>query len=232
LFLIKRSEINIYDIPIAIITRQYLEFLEYASKVDLENITDFYLMATNLLYIKSRMLLPVELDFDEDEGDPRRELVEQLIEYQKFKKLSELMTEQEEQAEWQLERVRKQRSLPFEDDDGLWDQIDVWDLLKSFSLLMQNLTPERIIDLYEEVSVNEKISLIHELLDERSEFTFSHLLRKSASVMDVVCAFLAVLESVKARTIAIFQNRMFGDIRIRRGPGSQAGDAVNPEVSR
>src|SRR6056297_940273 len=75
LFLIKKNEINIYDIPIAEITEQYISYLEYATKVDLEQITDFYVMASSLLYIKSQMLLPVEVEFDDDLEDPRQELV-------------------------------------------------------------------------------------------------------------------------------------------------------------
>jgi segregation and condensation protein A len=88
LFLIRKAEINIYDIPIAAITEQYLGYLKYATRVDLDNITEFYLMAATLIWIKSRMLLPVEVDLESELEDPRRELVEKLIEYQKYKKLS------------------------------------------------------------------------------------------------------------------------------------------------
>lgn len=215
LFLIRRSEVNIYDIPIARITEQYLEYIEYATKVDLDNITDFYVMAATLLYIKSRMLLPVDVDMDEEMEDPRQELVDRLIEYQKYRKLTELMAEKEDEAEWVLERRRNQQPLPFDDADSMWEEIEVWDLLRSFSAIMRNLTPERIIDLYEEVSINEKLSLISELCQTKREFLFTDLITKKNSTMDIVCAFLAVLESVKSRTIRIFQNRLFGDIQIR-----------------
>jgi segregation and condensation protein A len=214
LFLIKRSEIDIHDIPIAEITRQYLEYLEWAASIDLDNITDFYLMASTLLYIKSRMLLPGE-EVGDDEDDPRQELVEKLIEYQRFKKLSHLMDEKQRESEWVIERKKKQPVLPFDEDDDLWVRIDVWDLLKSFSSIMEGLSDERIFDLYEEVSVNEKLSLIEEYLETRGEFLFTDLIQRRESVMDVVCAFLAVLEAVKARRVRLFQNRMFGDIRMR-----------------
>jgi len=215
LFLIKRSEINIYDIPIAQITEQYIQYLEYATRVDLDNITDFYVMATTLLYIKSRMLLPVEFNIDDELEDPRQELVDRLIDYQKYKKLSEAMVDREREAEWVIARQKKQRTLEFTEDDELWDEIEVWDLLRTFTLIMTSLTPERIIDLYEEVTINEKIALINELLDSRGEFLFQDLVVRADSVMDVVCAFLAILESVKSKRIRIFQNRLFGDIRIR-----------------
>jgi segregation and condensation protein A len=216
LFLIKKNEINIYDIPIARITEQYLEYLYYAETLDLEDVTEFQAMAATLLYIKSRTLLPVEMENDDDLADPRQELVERLIEYQKFKKLSELMEEKEKEAEWVIERKKLQRALPFGEED-LWEQVDIWDLLKTFSAF-RNLPGERIIDLYEEVSVNEKITLLSELLENRGKCFFIDLVVRAGSMMDFVCAFLAILEAAKNRMIVIFQNRMFGDILIKPNP--------------
>jgi segregation and condensation protein A len=213
LFLIRKNEVNIYDIPISQITDQYLEYLRCAEDLDLEEATEFHAMAAVLLYIKSRTLLPVEMELDDDALDPRQELVERLIEYQKFRKLSELMEEKEKEAEWIVERKKLQRPLPF-DDEELWEKMDIWDLLKTFSALMA-LPGERIIDLYEEVSVNEKITLLTELLENHGECSFTDLVVRKGSVMDIVCAFLAILEAVKIRMILIFQNRMFGDILIR-----------------
>ena len=214
LFLIKKSEINIYDIPIATITEQYIEYLNYATKIDLENITDFYLMAATLLYIKSRMLLPVEFDLSGELEDPRTELVEKLIEYQKFKKLSELIEAKEQEAEWSIERKSSQPVLPFP-DDALWEQVTVWDLLKTFSSILSSFPSERVIDMYEEVSVNEKITLIYELLDSTGEFMFTDLVIKKSSIMEVICSFLAVLELVKSTVILVYQNKLFGDILIK-----------------
>jgi segregation and condensation protein A len=214
LFLIKKNEVNIYDIPIAQITEQYLDYLRYAAAFDLDDLTEFHVMAATLLYIKSRMLLPAEVALDDEAEDPRHELVSRLIEYQKFKKLSELMEEKEKEAEWVIERKKLQRALPFA-EEGLWEKVDIWDLLKTFSNLMSNLSGERIFDLYEEVSVNEKITLISELLEKDGQCNFTDLVLKRGAVMDIVCAFLAVLEAVKVRMISVFQNRMFGDIMIR-----------------
>jgi len=214
LFLIKKNEINIYDIPIAEITEQYLDYLASVPALDLDEISDFQAMAATLLLIKSRMLLPVELAGDDDEEDPRQELVERLIEYQKYKKLSNLMEEKEREAEWVIERKRLQRSLPF-DDEGLWEKVDVWDLLKIFSNFTAGLSKERIIDLYEEVTVNEKITLLFELLEKKGECLLTDLIIRSGSILDFVCAFLAILELVKQRMVLVFQNRMFGDIVIR-----------------
>ena len=224
LFLIKKSEINIYDIPISQITEQYIEYIELAAAVNLDNITEFYLMSATLLYIKSRMLLPIEVDFDDELEDPRQELVERLIEYQKYKKISELMMEKENESEWVIERTKKQRVLPFDEEDDLWDKIDVWELLKTFSSLISSISSERIIDLYEEVSINEKISLVNELLEQDEFCRFTDLIVREDSIMEVVCAFLAVLEMVKLKRISIYQNRMFGDIRIYPHPDADKDD--------
>lgn len=218
LFLVRKNEVNIYDIPIATITEQYLEVLRLATAIDLEELTEFYQLAATLLYIKSRTLLP-SLPGDEDEmDDPRQELVEKLIEYQKFKRLAELMAEQEVESEWIWERKKKQPVLPFEDKDEFWETVEVWDLLQTFSQIMKGLAPERIIDLYEEVSVNEKTALVYEFLEKGSSFLFTDLITRPNSLLDIVCAFLALLELVKARAILLEQSRLFGDIRITARP--------------
>ena len=218
LFLVRKSEVSIYDIPISVITEQYLEYMKFATAVHLDRITEFYLMAATLLQIKSQMLLPVEIDLEDEASDPRQELVDRLIEHQKFKKITEIISEKGKESEWVIERDKKQRVLPFTDSEDLWQQFDVWELLKTFSTLMASLSAERIIDLYEEVSINEKLTLIHEYLETRGEFLFMDLIVNSRSFMEVVCAFLAVLESVKTRDVSVQQNRLFGDIRIRPTP--------------
>ena len=211
LYMIRKNEINIYDIPIAQITEQYIEYLRYAEIMDLEDLTAFHAMAATLLYIKSRTLLPVEME--DDIEDPRAELVERLIEYQKYKKLSELMEEKESDNEWVIERRRLQHNLPFADGD-IWEKVDIWDLVRTFSSLTENFPAERIISLFEEVSVNEKTTLLLEYLENRGECRFTDLIKHSGA-MDIVCSFLAVLEAAKMRMIVLFQNRLFGDIMIK-----------------
>ncbi len=222
LFLIKKNEVSVYDIPVASITEQYLEILDADGSIDLDDLTEFYSMAATLLYIKSRMLLPVEVDLGDELEDPRRELIDKLIEYQKFKRLSELMEKREMEVEWAIERKKLQRPLPFAEESALWEEIDVWDLLKTFSSLVTNLSSERIIDLYEEVSINEKVALIHEILETKESFSFTELITRPHSTMDVACSFLAILEAVKFRLISIYQHRLFGDIVIRRRVAAEA----------
>lgn len=215
LYLIKKNEINIYDIPIAEITEQYLDYLDYAVSIDLDNLTDFYSLAADLLLIKSRMLLPVEVDFDDEElEDPRQELVDKLIEYQKFKKISELMEQKEEENEWSLERKKIQRILPFEDED-LWKKVDSWDLYKVFSNLISSFSAEKILDMREDITINEKMTLMNEFFENKGECLFTDLIVRQGSLLDVVCAFMAILEAVKFKLAVIYQNRMFGDIKIK-----------------
>ncbi len=217
--LIRESKINIYDIPIAQITDQYLDYLDYATQTDLGDLSEFYSWAAKLIYIKSRMLLPVEVAYDdEDEEDPRQELVDTLIEYQKFKKLSALMEEQEDESEWSFERKKIQRVLPFDDSDSMWEEVDTWDLLQQmqdiFKSIMHQYSNETILNMYEEISVNEKITLMNELLENKKACMFTDLLTRPGNEMDVICAFMAILEAVKFKMITIFQNKLFGDIKI------------------
>jgi segregation and condensation protein A len=214
LFLIRKNEINIYDIPIAKITGQFLDYLRDAEAMDLEETSEFHAMAAELLLNKSRTLLPVEMDDNGELIDPRQELVERLIEYQKFKKLSEEMEEKEKDAEWVVERKKLQHNLPFNDED-LWENVDIWSLMKTFNALIRKIPGERVLDMYEEVTVNEKITLLSELLEEKGECYFTDLIVRSRSIMEVVCAILAILETVKTRMILISQHIMFGDIKIK-----------------
>jgi segregation and condensation protein A len=224
LYLIKKNEMNIYDIHLSSITEQFLECLNSDPSADLDEVSEFYQMAATLLYIKSRSLLPHSDDDLEEIDDPRRALIDQLIEYHRFKKLSELMEQREMEVEWFVERSSSQRPLPFADNpnDDPWIPADSWDLLRTFVSMIRHFNSERIIDLYEEVSINEKIALINELLTNKGSFRFDDLIAKHASAMDLACAFLAVLDSTKNKIIRIRQHRLFGDILII--PYATAGD--------
>lgn len=218
--LIRENKINIYDIPIAQITEQFQDYLDYAVELDLQDLSEFYLWAAKLAYIKSRMLLPVEIDYDDDESmeDPRHELVEQLIEYQRFKKLSVLIEDQEEQSEWSFERKKIERVLPFDDDESQWEKLDTWTLLQDMQKIFRNLTnivgEEKILNTTEEITPNEKIALMTELLEKKGECMFTDLITRKGNELDVICAFMAILEAVKLKLADIYQNKMFGDIKI------------------
>jgi segregation and condensation protein A len=152
--------------------------------------------------------------------------VDKLIEYQRIKKLSDMIGEKEREAEWIFERKTRQSILPFADDE-LWQEIEVWELLKTFSAITGALSSEKILDLYEEVSVNEKITLIQEYLDTKTKFFFTDLIVRPKSLADLICAFLAILEAVKARMIRIYQHTLFGDIRIQAAETKREEDSGN-----
>lgn len=218
--LIRENKLNVYDIPISEITDQFLDYLDYAVELDLHDLSEFYLWAAKLCSIKSRMLLPVEVRISDDEGmdDPRAELVEQLIEYQRFKKLSMLMEEREEQNEWSFERKKIERFLPFEDDESQWQKMDTWHLLEDMQKIFRNLTnvnpDEFVIQKDMEIAPNEKIELMSELLQKNGVCMFTELITRKGNELDVICAFMAILEAVKLKMADIYQNKMFGDIKI------------------
>ena len=218
--LISENKININDIPISEITEQFLDYLDYAVELDLHDLSDFYLWAAKLCSIKSRMLLPVEVRLNDGDSmeDPRAELVEQLIEYQRFKKLSMLMEEREEQSEWSFERKKIERILPFDDDDSQWKKMDTWALLEDMQKIFRNITnvnPDGyVIEKDMEIAPNEKIALMQELLDKNGACMFTELITRKGNELDVICAFMAILEAVKLKMADIYQNKMFGDIKI------------------
>ena len=218
--LISENKININDIPISEITEQFLDYLDYAVELDLHDLSDFYLWAAKLCSIKSRMLLPVEVRLNDGDSmeDPRAELVEQLIEYQRFKKLSMLMEEREEQSEWSFERKKIERTLPFGDDESQWKKMDTWALLEDMQKIFRNITnvnPDGyVIEKDMEIAPNEKIALMQELLDKNGACMFTELITRKGNELDVICAFMAILEAVKLKMADIYQNKMFGDIKI------------------
>lgn len=220
--LIHEKKIDVYDIPIAEITEQFLEYLDFAASFELGDLSEFYAMASKLIYIKSRMMLPVDSSVDEelDFDDPRDDLVERLIEYQKFKKLSSLMEEKEDLNEWNFERKKIHRAVPEESRDDIWEKVDTWNLLdqmqKMFKNLISSFNDARVLDMNEEISVNEKKTLMAEFLNEKGECFFSDLIVRDRSKLDVICAFMAVLEAVKEKLAEIYQNKLFGDIKICR----------------
>lgn len=217
LFLIRKSEINIYDIPITEITIQFLDILDNSESKNLEELSEFYLMATTLLYIKSRMLLPVEVDVEEEAEDPRTDLVAKLIDYQKFKKISELMKDRFQERVLTEDTIRPKRQILYNDD--VWEEIELSDLFTTYKSLKLVNEREKIVNLDEEVTINEKITLIDELLTLKDEFLFDELIKDRDSLMEFVCSFLAILDSIKYRVIIVYQSKQYGTILLKRGEG-------------
>lgn len=229
LHLIQRAEVNVYDIPIAEITDQYLRYVASAAASNgdpqrrLEHLTQFQVMAATLLHIKSRMLLPLPYTDDEPDEDPRKELVEQLLEYQRFKRLSEILAQHQQEAHWIITRTEP-RVLPgsVELDDGREVELAPEDLLAAFKKIVAAIGGEQLTSLYEEFTVNEKIALVYERLALTEAFSFLELVR-GGSALEIICAFWAVLELAKSQNIAVIQRQQFAPITVeRRGPASVA----------
>ena len=215
LYLIQKSEVNIYDIPISQITDQYLLYLKNAISLEIGDLTQFYKMAADLLYIKSRMLLPVDLEYDEEYDDPRQELVERLLEYQKFRKYTELLSNSGGSGEFSITRKQSQFMLPFGDEE-LFSEVTLQDLLRTFSKLMTSITPNKVFNVYESVTVNEKIALMHELFETKEYLTIQDIIIHLKDRLHIICTFMAILDACKLKMIFIEQADPFGEILIRK----------------
>lgn len=216
LYQIQKAEINIYNIPISEITEQFIEYIN-THKTTLRNLADFYKMAADLLYIKSRMLLPVEVVFDEEYEDPRRELVDRLLDYQKFKKYTDLLMGVTTSDSFYIPRRENLFALPFEDKD-LFKDVTIQTLLETYSKLVKQIAPNKLFNVYEEVTVKEKIALMGELLEKSNEIKLSELIKDFSNPLHIICSFMAILESCKFSMILIRQDEEFGEIYITKRP--------------
>ena len=233
LHLIQRAEVNVYDIPIAAITDQYLRYVASTAARNgdpqhrLEHLTQFQVMAATLLHIKSRMLLPLPYADDQPYEDPRRELVEQLLEYQRFKRLSEILAQHQQEAHWIITRNEPRVLVDSpESDDGNEVQLSPDDLLAAFKNIVAAIGGEQLTSLYEEFTVNEKIALVYERLALTEAFSFLELVR-GGSALEIICAFWAVLELAKSQTIAVVQRQQFAPITVERR-GTESLTAAEP----
>jgi segregation and condensation protein A len=215
LHLIQKAEVNIYDIPIAEITEQFIAYLESEESVLLGDLTEFYKMAADLLFIKSRMLLPVDLEFDEEYQDPRQELVERLLEHQRFKKYTDLLSGTATSGELFISRKPSQFRLPFGDEE-LFGEVTLDDLLQTFRKLIKQIAPSKVFNVYESVTVNEKIALMQEIFETREYMTIEELIVDPTSRLHIICAFMAILDATKQGMIYLLQERAFETIVIRR----------------
>ena len=226
LHLIEKNKIDIYDIPIVEITHQYLEYIKAMDREDLNVMSEFLLMAATLLDIKCKMLLPVEVDEDGEETDPRQELVEQLLQYKMYKYISMELKERQSDGEFIM---FKDSSLPEELRD-LVEPLDMEDLLSDLTLNKLNeifadvmrRCDEKIDPVRskfgkiekEEVPLPEKLTYVENYVKKHKKLSFRQLLEEQKSKMHVVVTFLAILELVKTGMIRINQENQFDDISI------------------
>jgi segregation and condensation protein A len=218
--LIRKQQINLYDIPIAKITQQYLEYMQRALELDIELSSDFVYMAATLIHIKSRMLLPrdPELDKMSPEEDPRKELVERLVEHERFKNAAEMLQQKRvvEEAIWSNPQI--QAFLDQEEGPSL--AVGLIDLVKTLQAVLDRVKSRPIYEIgKEDVSVPDMIRFMrYELEHTRPSQSISatRLFERQRSRRAMICLFLAILELVKAQAVDLTQGEIFGDIAIRR----------------
>jgi segregation and condensation protein A len=230
LYLIKKDELDIYDIPIEQITRQYLEYLQMIKMLDLEVAGEYLVVASTLVYIKSRVLLPHDQRPPEDEAeedDPRWELVRQLVEYKKYKdaafELSQCLA-REEQVHRRGDALKPEKG----ESPLAFDKVGLFDLLAVFQKVLARADQrEDLRDIFEDrFTVSDKIQFIQGRMTERQRVVFEELFVAGASRTEIVVTFLAVLELIRLRQIDVVQESSFAPIELVRAIGSAV---VEPE---
>lgn len=219
LFFIKRDELNIYDIPISRITSEFLEYVNLIKLMDLEVAGDFILMASTLMHIKVRMLLPREVDERGEEIDPRADLIKALLEYKKYKEVAEDLTFLES----------NQRKLSFrgnysEDEktsppeyDILLKNISIYDLAKAFKKVIEGIKPQVVHEIKKiNVSLDEQIKFILDKIIEKGEIHFLSLVHGMKEKIRIVITFIALLELAKMERLGIKESPEFNDFVIYR----------------
>lgn len=214
--LIKKNELDIYDIEINLITSQFLDYIREAEKLNLELTSDFILVASTLLEIKSKMLLPSNpvVDEDEKDEDPRTELIQKLLEYEKFKKATEILREQEKYEMKSFFKLKEDFS--YLEDLSFLKESDANRLAITFKNILNRYSKEeniRIIPI-EQFSVKKCMDVVTAKLTEESDFFFSELLSEYPLKEEIVSYFLALLEMCKRQIILLKQNKELTDIWI------------------
>jgi len=219
LYLIKKDEVDIYDIPIELITTQYMEYMDLMRMLDLNIAGDFLVMAATLMMIKSRMLLPVEERGEveeEDDEDPRWDLVRQLVEYKKFKDAAGSLQIMEERQENVFSHEDSGIQLGQDVDTALMD-VNIFDLIAAFNSALKRVKTEELTEIFgERYTVTEKIDVVLKMLEEHEEVPFEDLFARMASRSEIVCTFLAVLELMRLSQIKVVQDTHFAKISIKR----------------
>jgi len=212
LFFVKNSKINANDIYISEITRQFLNSINFETNLDIDLYSNFILTVSMLMYIKSKSLLPIEIELDE-EIDERTKLAEGLVIYKKYKEAAKVLMENFE-SEKILIRNDYQLHFDFKDDEN-WEQISVIELIMAFSRLTKEIDTSIFKGLeIEKISIDDKIEEITDYLLKNEEIMFSSLFSGNSTKYELIITFLALLELVKMKRIIILQHRLFGDIKI------------------
>jgi len=213
LYLVKRHEVDVCDIPIARVAEQFLEYLNVLQLIDVEWAGDFLVMAATLMEIKSKMLLPRSEEEQTEEDDPRLELVKQLIEYKKYKEAAALLEEQAEKQLARLPRLPLEMPQPLDPAQQPLRRVELWDLVSAFGRLMREtnaLKPRQIV--MDETPIHVHMERILDLLGQKQRTPFTEIFGPPHSRGRLLGLFLATLELMKANKIQVEQPELFGEI--------------------
>jgi segregation and condensation protein A len=216
LYLIKQDEIDIYDVSLERITRQYLEYLQAFKELNIELAGEFIVMAANLIYLKSRSLLPIDQqppEEDAEEDDPRWDLIRQLIEYKKFKEAA---------AELHLRQLEQERIFAREGSASSLheplrlEEVGIFHLINAFQTVLKRIEARQDVQeiFAERFSVSEKIDIILQRVANSARVRFSDLFGNAVSRLEVVVTFLALLELIRLKQVRALQKNMFEEIEI------------------
>ena len=226
LYLIKKNEVDIHDIPIAPITRQYMEYLDLMKELNLDVAGEFMVMAATLIHIKSKMLVPVnptEVEGQEETEDPRDELVRRLLEFQRYKEAAGLLHQKREirAATW----TRPDTALPAFDEAGEeMIEAGLYDLIGAFKELLERRKTLLAHEVeHEGKSVEERMEELLAMLREGQSLEFLELFAAEETKPGMILTFLALLELIRLKRIKVYQRGLFGPIRVFRPVGPDAG---------
>lgn len=214
LYLIKKEELDVSDIPIAKITDQYLEYLEFMKMLDLNIAGEFIVMAATLMHIKSKMLLPKTEEEELEEEDPRAELVKRLLEYKKFKEAAGELMFMEKRQKDVYSRAVPENVKTSGQKEGYFES-SVFDLITAFNKVMKDIPKDVFHEVIkDEFTVEEKMHDIFHMLVKKSVLYFTELFKSARSKLEIITTFLAVLELIRLKEIVIGQRELFGEIEI------------------
>jgi len=214
LFLIKQEQANIFDIPIARITDEYLKYIRLMKSLDISLAADFLVMAATLIEIKSKMLLPREISADAEEEieDPRQELIDRLLEHQKFKNAAEMLYERVT-----IEQAVFRRGSIESDENNTETNATVFDLLTVFQKILDRHKEEIKLEIErEEMSLADMLKQMRARIFKAGEINLIEIFREMRTKQELVLAFIAVLELVRTENIKLLQSKTFGDVILRK----------------
>ncbi|MGD0336618.1 MAG: segregation/condensation protein A [Candidatus Omnitrophota bacterium] len=218
LYLVKKDHLNIYDIPIARVTQQYLEYLDLMQLMDLNIAGEFLVMAATLMQIKSKMLLPAEpQEGAGEEEDPREELVKRLLEYEKFKQIAEELRGRETDQREVFKRPNADIEKEIGDTKEVYFEANIFDLINAFSHALKEVPKEMFYQVIkDEFTIEDKVHDILHLLLEAPSVKLSVLFVRAKGKTEIIAIFLAILELVRMREIVALQSGLFEEIEITR----------------